>query len=223
MHDLSGVPTMYFALLQADTAGRDLSSLRFRISGGTSVPGEVISSFVETLGECVVLEGYGLSESASNLDRQAGLGGGGAGRRRGRRAASSRGGVRRRDRYPRPPHHEGLLQEVRGHGGGVPERLVPHRRPARVRWWRRCLTCTPRRQGRRTRTSRSSSPQSPNTLLGPYEDVRIPGIVADRPGGRAGCRHRSADELPRVGGQAMAGHRRCSSRATSSTPAPRRA
>ncbi len=61
----SGVPTMYVALLQHDIAGRDLSSLRAACSGGASIPGEVIRAFEEKYGGVVVLEGYGLSETAS--------------------------------------------------------------------------------------------------------------------------------------------------------------
>jgi long-chain acyl-CoA synthetase len=61
----SGVPTMYFALLQADTSGRDLSALRVGISGGAAIPGEVIKAFEAKFPGCVILEGYGLSESAS--------------------------------------------------------------------------------------------------------------------------------------------------------------
>ncbi|RCW44649.1 long-chain acyl-CoA synthetase [Halopolyspora algeriensis] len=61
----SGVPTMYFGLLQADTSGRDLSSLRVGVSGGAAIPGEVIKAFEEKFPGVVVLEGYGLSESAS--------------------------------------------------------------------------------------------------------------------------------------------------------------
>jgi long-chain acyl-CoA synthetase len=60
-----GVPTMYFALLQADTAGRDLSSIRAGVSGGASIPGEVIRSFEQKFPGVVILEGYGLSETAS--------------------------------------------------------------------------------------------------------------------------------------------------------------
>lgn len=63
----SGVPTMYVALLQLDTAGRDLSSLRAGISGGASMPGEVIQAFEEKFPGVVVLEGYGLSETASTV------------------------------------------------------------------------------------------------------------------------------------------------------------
>ncbi len=61
----SGVPTMYFGLLQMDTSGRDLSSLRVGVSGGAAIPGEVIRAFEEKFPGCVVLEGYGLSESTS--------------------------------------------------------------------------------------------------------------------------------------------------------------
>ncbi len=61
----SGVPTMYFALLQTDTAGRELSSLRVGVSGGAAIPGEVIRAFEEKVPGVVILEGYGLSESAS--------------------------------------------------------------------------------------------------------------------------------------------------------------
>ncbi len=61
----SGVPTMFFALLNTDTTGRDLSSLRVGVSGGAAIPGEVIRGFEEKFPNCVVLEGYGLSESAS--------------------------------------------------------------------------------------------------------------------------------------------------------------
>ncbi|MDH2416122.1 long-chain fatty acid--CoA ligase [Nocardioides sp. CER19] len=61
----SGVPTMFSALLQADTTGRDLSSLRAAVSGGASIPGEVIRAFEEKYPNAVILEGYGLSETAS--------------------------------------------------------------------------------------------------------------------------------------------------------------
>ncbi len=61
----SGVPTMYFGLLNMDTNGRDLSSLRVGVSGGAAIPGETIRAFEEKFPGCVVLEGYGLSESTS--------------------------------------------------------------------------------------------------------------------------------------------------------------
>jgi long-chain acyl-CoA synthetase len=61
----SGVPTMYFGLLQADISGRDISSLRVGVSGGAAIPGEVIRAFEEKFPGVVILEGYGLSETAS--------------------------------------------------------------------------------------------------------------------------------------------------------------
>jgi len=61
----AGVPTMYFALLAADVEGRDLSSIRVGLSGGAAIPGEVIRAFEEKFPGVFVLEGYGLSESAS--------------------------------------------------------------------------------------------------------------------------------------------------------------
>ncbi len=59
-----GVPTMYAAMLnskQADSA--DLSSLRTCISGGSAMPVEVMRKFEEKF-DCIVLEGYGLSETS---------------------------------------------------------------------------------------------------------------------------------------------------------------
>ncbi len=61
----SGVPTMFSALLHADMSGRDLSSLRTGVSGGAAIPGEVIRAFEDKFPGSVILEGYGLSESAS--------------------------------------------------------------------------------------------------------------------------------------------------------------
>jgi len=61
----TGVPTMYFALLQADLADRDMSSLRVCVSGGAAIPGEVIRGFEEKFPGVVILEGYGLTETAS--------------------------------------------------------------------------------------------------------------------------------------------------------------
>jgi long-chain acyl-CoA synthetase len=61
----SGVPTMYFALLSADLGDRDLSTLRVGVSGGAAIPGEVIRAFEEKFPGVVILEGYGLSETAS--------------------------------------------------------------------------------------------------------------------------------------------------------------
>jgi long-chain acyl-CoA synthetase len=57
-----GVPAMYAALLH-HSAEHDTSSLRLCISGGAAMPLEVMAAFEERFG-CVVLEGYGLSETS---------------------------------------------------------------------------------------------------------------------------------------------------------------
>jgi long-chain acyl-CoA synthetase len=62
----TGVPTMYFELLRADLMERDVSSLRRGVSGGDAIPGEVIKAFEEKFAGMVILEGYGLSETASS-------------------------------------------------------------------------------------------------------------------------------------------------------------
>jgi long-chain acyl-CoA synthetase len=60
-----GVPTMFFALLQAPGLdGYDLSSLRVAVSGGAPLPAEVIDSFERRSG-VTILEGYGLTETSS--------------------------------------------------------------------------------------------------------------------------------------------------------------
>ncbi len=59
-----GVPTMFSAInAMPDVADHDLTSLEFCISGGASLPGEVRRRFEELTG-CVLLEGYGLSETS---------------------------------------------------------------------------------------------------------------------------------------------------------------
>src|SRR5947209_4047530 len=60
-----GVPTMFVALLHADQGGRDLSSLRVCVSGGASIPGEVLRGFEAAYPGAPVLEGYGLSETCA--------------------------------------------------------------------------------------------------------------------------------------------------------------
>jgi long-chain acyl-CoA synthetase len=57
-----GVPTMYAALLHA-AERRDASSLRVCVSGGAALPLEVLHGFEAAFG-CVILEGYGLSETS---------------------------------------------------------------------------------------------------------------------------------------------------------------
>lgn len=60
----SGVPTMYQYLLRHPDLDRyDRSSLRIGVSGGASMPVEVMKAFEERFG-VVILEGYGLSESS---------------------------------------------------------------------------------------------------------------------------------------------------------------
>jgi long-chain acyl-CoA synthetase len=60
----AGVPTMYGALLNhPDHARYDTSSLRVCISGGAALPVEVLHRFEEEFG-CMILEGYGLSETS---------------------------------------------------------------------------------------------------------------------------------------------------------------
>jgi len=59
-----GVPTMYGALLHhPDRESYDCSTLRICITGGASMPVEVLRGFEEAF-ECEVLEGYGLSETS---------------------------------------------------------------------------------------------------------------------------------------------------------------
>ncbi|QWZ08510.1 long-chain fatty acid--CoA ligase [Nocardioides panacis] len=59
-----GVPTMYAGMLHVeDAASFDVSSLRTCISGGSAMPVEVMKKFEEQFG-CIVLEGYGLSETS---------------------------------------------------------------------------------------------------------------------------------------------------------------
>jgi long-chain acyl-CoA synthetase len=61
-----GVPTMFVDLLaQPDLDDYDLSSLRVAVSGGAAIPAEVMSAFERRFG-VVILEGYGLSETASS-------------------------------------------------------------------------------------------------------------------------------------------------------------
>jgi long-chain acyl-CoA synthetase len=58
----AGVPTMYSALL-AVADPPDLPDLRVCVSGGAALPVHVLTQFEKTFG-CVVLEGYGLSETS---------------------------------------------------------------------------------------------------------------------------------------------------------------
>jgi len=59
-----GVPTMYFAMLHhPERSTYDMSTLRLCVSGGASIPGEVIKAWEQATGT-KILEGYGLSETS---------------------------------------------------------------------------------------------------------------------------------------------------------------
>jgi long-chain acyl-CoA synthetase len=59
-----GVPTMYAAMLgHRHRASYDVASLRVCVSGGAALPLEVLRGFEEAFG-CMILEGYGLSETS---------------------------------------------------------------------------------------------------------------------------------------------------------------
>ena len=63
---MAGVPTMWNALLHAPAGAddaADFASLRLAASGGAAMPAEVMRAFEQRFG-CVILEGYGLSETA---------------------------------------------------------------------------------------------------------------------------------------------------------------
>jgi long-chain acyl-CoA synthetase len=61
---LEGVPTMYHAMLNVpDHARYDTSSLRVCVSGGSAMPVEVMRAFEQAF-DCIILEGYGLSETS---------------------------------------------------------------------------------------------------------------------------------------------------------------
>jgi long-chain acyl-CoA synthetase len=59
-----GVPTMYATLLlHPGAADADVSTLRMCISGGASLPVEILHGFERRFG-CMVLEGFGMSETS---------------------------------------------------------------------------------------------------------------------------------------------------------------
>jgi len=70
-----GVPTMYTAMLHApEHSEYSLADLRVCVSGGASLPVEVLRGFEQDFG-CVILEGYGLSETSptasfNHMDRE---------------------------------------------------------------------------------------------------------------------------------------------------------
>jgi long-chain acyl-CoA synthetase len=59
-----GVPTMYNAMLHSESCDEaDCSTLRLCMSGGAAMPAELMRGFEEKFG-CIILEGYGLSETS---------------------------------------------------------------------------------------------------------------------------------------------------------------
>jgi long-chain acyl-CoA synthetase len=59
-----GVPTMYNAMLHSHSCdSADCSTLRICMSGGAAMPAELMRAFEEKFG-CIILEGYGLSETS---------------------------------------------------------------------------------------------------------------------------------------------------------------
>jgi fatty-acyl-CoA synthase len=61
----SGVPTVYAALMQQPTQGRDLSSLEYGLCGAAPMPVELMRAFQESTG-LKILEGYGLTEALAS-------------------------------------------------------------------------------------------------------------------------------------------------------------
>ena len=59
---LPGAPALYQALLAADRAGADLSSLRLAVTGAAVIPVQLIHRMRDELGFRVVLTAYGLTE-----------------------------------------------------------------------------------------------------------------------------------------------------------------
>ena len=60
---LSGVPTVYSALLQVPVGGRDISSVGYGFCGAAPMPVELFRNFEKTIG-IRILEAYGLTEGA---------------------------------------------------------------------------------------------------------------------------------------------------------------
>jgi long-chain acyl-CoA synthetase len=62
-----GVPTMFFSLLSVPDLDRwDRSSLRLAVSGGASIPADVLDAFEQRF-KVPILEGYGLSETSPTV------------------------------------------------------------------------------------------------------------------------------------------------------------
>ncbi len=60
----AGDPTMYAAMLHDPAGGRaDTSSPRVCVSGGSALPAQIMRRFEQAFG-CMILEGYGLTETS---------------------------------------------------------------------------------------------------------------------------------------------------------------
>ena len=67
---MNAVPTIYTAInTEAARRKLDLGSIRFSVSGGAPLPGEVRERFV-TLTGCKLVEGYGLTEASPVVSLQ---------------------------------------------------------------------------------------------------------------------------------------------------------
>jgi len=58
-----GVPTVFIKLLNMNTSGYDLSSVRYYFSAAAPLPSEIVQRWQETYG-CVIHQGYGLTETS---------------------------------------------------------------------------------------------------------------------------------------------------------------
>ena len=175
-----GVPTMYIALLNYPRLDDyDVSSLRVGISGGAPIPAEIIDAVEQKFG-IVILEGYGMTETASTATFNIS-----AEERKIYSVGKPIWGVEvqiwNEQGQPLPPGAEhvgelvvrgvntpnGYFKNAGGHGGGLRRRLVPHRRSRLLRRGRVLLHRRPqegphhpRRLQRlsRARSRRSSTP-----------------------------------------------------------------
>src|SRR5260370_5350060 len=122
---VGGVPTMLHVLAQQDISGRAVSALRVAVSGGASLPEDVLRTFEGKSG-IEVLEGYGMSETASTCSfNRPGDRRGGALRQPGGGGPVRAGGAP----HPPPPPRRGAV------GGNLLPRLQPlngHLRRARA-------------------------------------------------------------------------------------------
>ena len=108
-----GVPTMYAAILHSGGgSAADAASLRLCVSGGAAMPAELMRAFEKQFG-CMILEGYGLSETSpvasfNHPDRERKPG------TIGQAIAGVEMRVQNDDAYPLPPGEIGEIA-IRGH------------------------------------------------------------------------------------------------------------